>query len=153
MYSNAPEGYDCPICIGLAGEISDRAMIRSTDIVYRDDIATALINSFFIKGNEGHVIVVPNNHIENIYNLPNEVGHRILEVSKKIAIVLKQSYSCNGITVLQNNEPASEQHAFHYHMHIIPRYDQDEFHNNRLTKLTPSSEERRVYAEKVKKYL
>jgi histidine triad (HIT) family protein len=167
MISRAPEGYECPICRGIQGFEEDKplpkektdetkrkpvVLMKQADFVYRDDLVSAFINSFWIPTCEGHVIVVPNEHYENIYEMPDEVGHRIFEVVKKISIAMKKAYKCDGITARQNNEPAGDQHAFHYHHHIFPRYDNDSFNIN-LTKRSILSDpkDRVEYAEKLKK--
>lgn len=152
MYNHAPADYKCPICIGLQGIQNEHTLIAPTDFVYKDQWVSAFINSFFIGKNPGHVIVVPNQHYENIYHLPKEIGARIHEVAKKIAIALKETYLCDGITTQQNNEPAGGQHAYHYHFHVFPRYENDEFYKNILDKKTPTPEERKPYADKIKKY-
>jgi hypothetical protein len=47
------------------------------------------------------------------------------DVAQKIALAMKEAYKCDGITTQQNNEPAGDQHAFHFHFHIFPRYKDD----------------------------
>lgn len=148
--SRAPEGYVCPICLGIQRVESPATLIRPSDIVYEDELVTAFINSFFVGRNAGHVIVVTNQHFESIYELPTNYGHRVFEVSKKIALALKEAYGCDGITTRQNNEPAADQHAFHYHFHVFPRYDNDGYnlvqpHEKRLA----PPEERLEYAQKL----
>lgn len=101
--------------------------MKPTDVVYKDDLVTVFVNSFFMGKNAGHVIVVPNEHFENIYTLPATYGHRIFEIAQKIALAMKEVYACDGITTRQNNEPAGDQHAFHFHFHIFPRYKDDGF--------------------------
>lgn len=150
--SNAPKDYKCPICIGIRDTSDPGTLITPTDFVYDDDIVTALINTFFMgKKNAGHVIVVPKEHYESIYTLPDKVGHRVFDVSKQIAIAMKKAYKCDGIKVIQNNEPAADQHAFHYHLHVFPRYHDDGF-NSLLPeqKRLAEPEERAGYAEKLK---
>lgn len=153
-YMNAPKDYICPICLGVQGVENDHTLIHPSDFVYKDDQVSALINSFWIGENKGHVIIVPNEHYENIYEIPEEVGHRIFDVSKILTIAIREVYKAEGITLRQNNEPAGDQHAFHYHLHIFPRYAGDEFNLNasKKSKLHPP-EERAIYAEKLKKYL
>jgi histidine triad (HIT) family protein len=123
--SNAPEGYVCPICLGVNKVDSSDTLMRPTDIIYKDALVTGFINSFFIGKNAGHAIVVPNEHFENIYDLPPEVGHRVFDISQKISLAMKSVYDCDGITIRQNNEPAGDQHAFHFHLHVFPRYKDD----------------------------
>ncbi|MCR4277715.1 MAG: diadenosine tetraphosphate hydrolase, partial [Candidatus Berkelbacteria bacterium] len=57
---------------------------------------------------------------------------------------------CDGVMIQQNNEPASSQHAFHYHMHIFPRYDGDNFIKNISTSRKSTAEERLPYADKLR---
>lgn len=150
MYNHAPEDYKCPICLGIAGVENDDTLLRQADLVYKDDLVSAFINSFWIDTSKGHVIVVPNQHFENLYDTPSEVGHRIFEVTKKISLAMKQSYGCDGVTTRQNNEPAGDQHAFHYHQHIYPRYIGDSFNVNMTQKSILSTPEERVeYAKKI----
>ncbi|HUB93481.1 MAG TPA: HIT family protein [Verrucomicrobiae bacterium] len=152
ILSNAPKDYICPICAGIRDTSSPDTLIKQTDFVYDDEIVTAIINTFFMgTKNSGNVIVIPKEHYENIYALPDDVGHRIFEVSKKLAIAMKEAYQCDGIKVIQNNEPAADQHAFHYHLHLYPRYKNDGF-NSLLPeqKRLPDPEERAEYAEKIK---
>lgn len=150
MKSNAPQGYICPICLGVKGEETDKTLLKQSDLIYQDKFVSVFINSFFIKGNEGHTIVVPNKHFENIYDLDKRYGHHIQEISQKMAIIMKLAYKCDGITIRQNNEPASAQHAFHYHMHIIPRYNGDHFEQNAPIKQTTTPQERVIFTDKLK---
>lgn len=151
MKSNAPENYMCPICLGVKEIESPDTLMKPTDIVYRDDLVTAFINSFFVGKNAGHVIVVPNEHFESLYTLPTEHGHRIFDVAKKIALAMKDVYNCDGITTRQNNEPAGDQHAFHFHFHIFPRYKDDGYNAVQPSeKHLADFEEREAYAQKIK---
>lgn len=153
MYNHTPKDYKCPICIALEGKENEDTLIRQDDIVYADKLTTAFISSFFIGNNPGHIIIVPNRHFENIYDMPSEYTSRIQEVALKMALALKKSYNAEGITTLQNNEPAGNQHAFHYHFHVFPRYENDELHKNMMDKKSTTSEERLPYAIKIKKVL
>lgn len=154
MKSNAPKNYICPICLGNQGIENEDTLLKQSDLVFRDDLVSVWINSFWIKGNEGHVIIVPNEHFENIYDLPEKIGHRIFDISKLMSKGIKEVYGCDGITIRQNNEPAGDQHAFHYHLHVFPRYENDNF-NQELTKKSFLSDpkDRIKNVEKLKKYL
>lgn len=149
--SNAPENYECPICLGIEESESPKTLIKPTDIVYKDNLVTAFINSFFMGKNTGHVIVVPNEHFESLYTLPSEYGHRVFDIAKKVAIAMKEAYNCDGITTRQNNEPAGDQHAFHFHFHIFPRYDNDGYNTVQPSdKRLAEPEERAEYAKKLR---
>lgn len=153
MHNHASSDYICPICLGVSGVETEDTLLRLTDIVYIDEFVTAFINSFWIKNNPGHVIVVPNDHYENLYELPSDLGMHIFNISKKVAIAMKEAYGCDGITILQNNEPAGGQHAFHYHLHIFPRYEHDELHENMYDKQLADPIKRKEFADKLRSKL
>ncbi len=153
MHNHAPTDYICPICLGVQGIVSDKTLLLPQDLIYQDDQAMAFINSFWIKNNPGHVIVVTREHVENIYNLKDDLGVYIFSVARRIAVAMKAEYGCDGITLLQNNEPAGGQHAFHYHLHIFPRYDHDGLHENMSNKQLADPAIRKGYAEKIRSSL
>jgi len=150
MYNHAIGDYVCPICIALQGIEDDRTMIRPSDIVFRDDLVTVFIGSFFVGNNPAQPIVVPNKHYENLYDLPDAEAQRIILVSRIVAQAMKKSYECDGVMIRQNNEPASSQHAFHYHMHLFPRFDGDELDSNMAVSRKSTPEERLPYANRLK---
>ena len=151
MQNRAPKNYKYPICLGISGIESEDTLLKQTDLVFKDDLVSVFINSFWIKTVEGHVIVVPNKHFENIYEMPEDIGHRIFEVSKNTAIAMKKAYKCDGVTIRQNNEPAGNQHAFHYHMHIFPRYDGDKYNEGMIGGSFLSDPKERIkYVKKLK---
>lgn len=99
------------------------------------------------------MIVVPNKHLENFYDLPSDLGRHILDLAQKVSLALKETYECDGTTLRQNNEPAGDQHAFHYHLHVFPRYDNDNFNQKLAEKSRLSDpEERMKYGQKLKTY-
>lgn len=149
MYNHTPKRYVCPICLGIQGVENELTLLRKSDLIYKDNIVSVFMNSFFIKGNEGHIIIVPNEHFEHLYDLSEEAGHRIIDCVKRYSIILKQAYKCDGITIQQNNEPAGGQHAFHYHLHIFPRYANDSFYINIKNKINTIPEERAAYVKKI----
>jgi len=153
MYNHAPNDYHCPICLGLEGVESEHTLLLQQDLVYQGDTVSAFINSFWIKNNPGHVIVVPNTHYENIYDIEDDVSAHIHKIAKRIALAMKKAYGCDGITTLQNNEPAGNQHAFHYHLHVFPRYKNDELHANMMDKQTADPKARKEYVNKLRTML
>jgi hypothetical protein len=68
VFNHEPDGYECPFCALLGG--GDTAVDDQRDIVLRTDLATAVMASNWRPGNEAHVIVVPNAHHENLYDVP-----------------------------------------------------------------------------------
>ncbi len=153
MFNHAPENYVCPICLAVDGVENDDTWIRQTDIFYRDDLVMGFVSSRSVSGNEGHPLIVPVKHFENLYDLPTEYAARIGEVAQRVAVAMKQARGCDGVTVLQNNEPAGDQHAWHYHLHLFPRFTDDHFHEQLLAAKRSTPESRQPYAEALRKAL
>lgn len=153
MFNHAAADYRCPICLAIQGTENKDTWIKQTDIFYRDDLVMGFISSKFVKGNEGHPLIVPIKHFENLYDLPIEVGHRISELAQKVAVALKQARNCDGVTVLQNNEPAGDQHAFHYHLHLFPRFEGDHFHQELMRSHVSEAAERVDFANDLRKLI
>ena len=65
------------------------------------------------------VLIVPNRHIENIYDLPDEFAVPIQQMSRAVALAVKALTGCDGISLRQHNEPAGSQDV----IHAIPGHD------------------------------
>lgn len=152
MYNHAPQNYKCPICLTVEGVESDDTMMKQGDIFYRDDLVMAVINSKFVGNNPGHAIVVPLKHYENLYELPEKEANQIMKVAKEVAIAMKEVRKSDGVMIQQNNEPASGQHAFHYHMHIFPRFKDDKFGENQSNVKVADPEKRKPFSSAMKVY-
>lgn len=97
------------------------------------------------------MLVVPNAHHENLYDLPSRYGHAVHDLAREAALALKQSYGCDGITVRQHNEPAGSQSVWHHHVHVFPRYAGDDFYATRPYPDFVTPEQRRPYADRLGK--
>lgn len=153
MYNHAPENYKCPICSAINGIENGDTWIKQADIVYKDDVVTVFIGSKFVKNNPGNPIVVPNTHYENFYDLPEDTACHIFKIAKKVSLALKIARKCEGVTLIQNNEPSGDQHAFHYHLHVFPRFSEDELCKNMDDASVSAPEDRVVYAKELRDML
>lgn len=153
MYNHASLDYKCPICLAVDGIESEDTMMKQDDIFYRNDWVMAVINSKFVGNNPGHAIVVPLKHYENLYELPEKEANQIMKVAKEVAIAMKEVRKSDGVMIQQNNEPASGQHAFHYHMHIFPRFKDDHFGENQSNVRFANPEERKPFSSAMREYL
>lgn len=149
MYNHEPDEYVCPFCRLVQGLNTNRS--GQDDVVYRDEDVTAFIASSWWPNNSGHVLVVPNGHYENVYDLPPELAAPIQRVVRAVALAFKETYACDGVSTRQHNEPAGGQDVWHYHQHVFPRYAGDDLYLHKRGDTTP--EERRPYAIKLKEYL
>lgn len=74
---------------------------------------------------EGHTLIVPKKHYNDIFEIDEDYLSEVANISKKIAIRLKDCFGAEGINIFQANRESGEQAVFHYHMHIIPRRKED----------------------------
>lgn len=129
MHNFVDSNYVCPFCLLRDGQVNEHVESRASDVVYSDNDVMAFIGSWQFMGtpNAGSTLVVPKTHIENIFELPDHIGHHLMEVTKIVATAMKASHQCDGITLWQNNGPAAHQTVFHFHTHVFPRAKDDRF--------------------------
>ncbi len=86
--------------------------------VYEDDLAVVFLSNRPV--NEGHALVIPKKHYENIYEVPDEEIAHLFKVAKHISVAVRDAMKAEGIRVVQNNGWAAGQVIFHFHIHVIP---------------------------------
>ncbi len=74
---------------------------------------------------ENHPLVIPKRHIKDVYELDKVSGAAVMEEAVKIAKAVKKALTCDGINLVQSNESAAGQEVFHFHLHIKPRWKND----------------------------
>ena len=150
MHYHAPKDYVCPFCLLLQGDKSNQTQLKSPDIIFQTADVTAFMAIRKYPNNLGHVLIIPNEHFENIFDLPQDISAKIHALSRDVALAMKSEYQCDGIMLRQHNEPAGDQSIWHYHLHVIPRYENDDFHN--AQRVMFDVDERAQYAEKLRKW-
>lgn len=110
------ENIDCVFCRIIKKE-------ESSHIIYEDELLCCFLDIDPI--NEGHVLIVPKKHCDSIDKLDDDILLRVMKISKHIYKAIKKVYNCDGYTMMQNGGVFSD--FGHYHMHIFPRYIDDEF--------------------------
>ncbi len=145
MYRKAPENYICPFCKIVNHQPDDKGEDRTDEIVYSDNDITAFMASHWWPDVEGPVLIIPNQHFENIFTLPDDLLSKISLLSKKISIAMKDSYECEGVSFRQHNI-AGNQSVFHYHLQVLPRHDGDNLYQNHDRKYLADSVKRKELA-------
>lgn len=153
MHNHQPQNYNCPFCLIVNGVENGNVYTKQADIVYKDSDITAFIASHWWPNNLGHVLIIPNDHYENVYDIPDKLLAKVQIFGKKVALGLKDVYKCDGTSFRQHNEEAGNQDVWHYHLHVFPRYDKDNFYVTHKDKRKTEPEERTEYAQKLKNYL
>ena len=98
---------------------------RAGDVVAVTDLAFARVSPRWWRRNPGTVLVIPRQHHENLYDLPTPTGHAVAELVRRVAVAMRAVYPCDGVTTLQNNEPAGGQDVWHLHVHVLARHRGD----------------------------
>jgi len=151
MISHQPEEYNCPFCLVVNGIENEHVLTRQDDIIYKNAYVTAFIASHWWPNNKGHILIVPNRHYENIYEIPDDYICGVHKLEKRIAKALKIVYKCDGVSSRQHNEPAGNQDVWHYHLHVFPRYRGDNLYET--CRENSNAKERKDYANRLREYL
>jgi histidine triad (HIT) family protein len=96
MFNHEPEDYTCSFCLLVGG--GEGKYNSQQDIIYKDELVTAFVSPRWWPNNPGNVIVIPNEHFENIYDLPAKYAHRVQDIAKEVAIAFKEVYKCDGVS-------------------------------------------------------
>ena len=75
--------------------------------------------------NQGHVLIMPKKHCNNIFDIDPDKAGRLFSLAVKIAGVMKKSIGFTDMNIIQNNGEIAGQTVHHFHMHLIPRYEND----------------------------
>ena len=107
---------DCIFCKIAAGEIPSKT-------IYEDEKYRVILD--LGPATRGHALILPKNHYANLFELPEEDAKEVICLAKKMATIMKEKLGCDGFNLVQNNGEAAGQTVFHFHMHLIPRYEND----------------------------
>ncbi|MFH1409881.1 MAG: HIT family protein [Nanoarchaeota archaeon] len=130
---------DCIFCKIAKGEIPSAWLAESKNTIAFLDITPA---------NKGHFLVIPKQHVERIDQLPPMIFAEMSDVASKIILKLVAEIHPDGYNVLVNNGTAAGQEIMHLHLHVIPRYDSDDF-KFRWTHKSYAKDEILGYAKKL----
>lgn len=126
MWTHEPPAYDCPFCRLQRGEHNNRN--QPADVVAVTDLAYARISPKWWPNNAGAALVIPRTHVENLYDIPSEIGHAVWDLTAIVAKAMRSAYDCDGISTRQHNEPSGNQDVWHLHVHVFPRYVDDQLY-------------------------
>jgi histidine triad (HIT) family protein len=92
-------------------------------IVAEDDLTLAFLDIF--PASRGHTLIVPKNPFPDLFSADLDDLAAVARMSKHVADLIMAAFAPAGLNVLQNNRAAAGQIVFHYHVHLIPRYEND----------------------------
>jgi histidine triad (HIT) family protein len=93
------------------------------EILYEND---SIISFLDIRPvNFGHALVIPKIHYENFLSVPNEKLDELIEITRYLSKFIKEGLKADGFNIIVNNGAAAGQTIYHFHFHIIPRFEKD----------------------------
>ena len=107
----------CVFCKIINGEIPSYKIYETDNVMAFLDIS---------QNTKGHTLVIPKKHIESIFDLDEQTGRDLFEAVIKTTNILKNKLGFKDVNLLNNNGSLAGQVVNHYHIHIIPRYGNDE---------------------------
>ena len=106
----------CIFCKIARGEIPSKTLYEDDDFRVILDLGPAT---------RGHALILPKEHYANLYELPEDTAGEAMKLAKKMAAKMTERLACKGFNLVQNNGEIAGQTVFHFHMHLIPRYQED----------------------------
>ncbi len=122
---------DCIFCKIVKGEIPCYKVYEDSEVLAFLDIS---------QTTKGHTLVIPKEHFDNILFTPEDIMAKVMRVAQKIAQAEVTTLHAQGVNILTNANEIAGQTVMHFHVHVIPRYDQNdklrlEFLSNKLEKI------------------
>lgn len=110
---------DCIFCKIANGEIPSKTLYEDEDFRVILDLGPAT---------KGHALILPKEHADNLYELPETTAEKVMVVAKKVGTKMRAGLHCDGLNLIQNNGETAGQTVMHFHLHLIPRYENDGQH-------------------------
>ncbi len=107
---------NCIFCKIANGEIPSRT-------IYEDEHFRVILD--LGPATKGHALILPKEHYKDFFALPEETARDAVSVAKKIAPKMKANLHADGFNLVQNNGECAGQTVMHFHLHLIPRYQND----------------------------
>lgn len=122
---------NCIFCKIVKGEIPCYKVYEDADVLAFLDIS---------QTTKGHTLVIPKEHFDNILYCPKDILSKVIDVVQKIAQASITTLGAKGVNIINNTNAIAGQTVMHFHVHVIPRYSEDdslkiEFNSNKLDKL------------------
>jgi len=92
--------------------------------LYEDDKFRVILD--LGPASKGHALILPKEHYADIYEIPEELAGEVYKLAAKMAKKMTAALGCDGFNIVQNNKEVAGQTVFHFHMHLIPRYENDQ---------------------------
>jgi histidine triad (HIT) family protein len=107
---------DCIFCKIVNGEIPSTPIYENDDMIAITDVGHV---------NRGHTLVIAKRHAETMMDLDENTAASAFKAANRVAKAIEKAYQPDGMTILQANRPAGMQTIPHFHLHVLPRHQDD----------------------------
>lgn len=107
---------NCIFCKIAAGALGSATL-------YEDDEFRVILDRF--PSSVGHTLILPKTHVATIFDIDPACAGRLFALAAQVAKALRDALPLAGMNLLQNNGEAAGQTVHHFHLHLIPRYEND----------------------------
>ena len=108
---------NCIFCKIISGEIP-------SSTIYEDEMFKVILD--VSPASKGHALILPKDHYEDLYELSDDLAGRALVLAKQMITKMTNILDCDGYNIVQNNGTEAGQTVYHFHIHLIPRYKNDQ---------------------------
>lgn len=105
---------NCIFCKIANGEIPSAT-------VYEDEEFRVILDMG--PATKGHALILPKEHFRDVCELDERIAAKVLPLGAKVGTAMKKALGCTGFNLVQNNGTSAGQTVFHFHVHVIPRYE------------------------------
>lgn len=108
---------DCIFCKIIDGEIPSVKVFENEHVYAFLDISQVT---------KGHTLIIPKQHTRNLYDTTEDIARELFSCVPQIANAIKDAFNASGMNLINNNEAIASQTVFHLHLHLIPKYKENE---------------------------
>lgn len=108
---------NCIFCSIIQGDIPSSK-------VYEDEQVLAFLD--ISQTTKGHTLVIPKQHVRNLLEMTAETASHIFARIPKIARAIQSATGATAMNIINNNEALAGQTVFHAHVHLVPRYNEED---------------------------
>lgn len=116
MQSQGRGTADCVFCRIVANQLP-------ATVVYEDELVLGFMDIGQV--NPGHVLVAPKGHAEDVFALDDTHAAAVFRAAARVARAIREAFAPHGLSIYQANGAVAGQTVFHFHLHVLPRWEND----------------------------
>lgn len=133
---------NCIFCNIVSGDIP-------ASKIYEDDQVMAFLD--ISQTTKGHTLLIPKKHVRNVLEMSDQIAATTFKHLPKLARAIQKATGAAGLNIITNNEEAAGQTVFHAHIHLVPRYDDNDSFSINYTTQEPDFPALAQLAEQITK--